>query len=288
MKIFSYERTVKNQIRLSFFGIKIKLSLQKNRLDVWRRLFFTMLAKNVVFFDKNIDVKKYDNIVPLGKNCEPATTYKNYYGAFMDSYIYNWALYSDKKKYIDSIIHPEKIFSGDIKFYQTSNSWECMVTNITFHSNSQPEELLDKDGNLIPEKKEKEFEDIKSKIKHLVSKSINTYKNPSKKLYMFTFDIDNPEEDSKLLTELYNFFESQDKNFDMLVILEQNKFCDELKKLEKSLPKLYIKTLCYFRERRPDKLCHHFEYYKGWAKIFREFQYLVPRKKSNRKLKCEK
>lgn len=287
MKLFSFERTIKNQIRLSFFGIKIKLSLGKNRLDVWRRLFFTMIAKKIVLFDKSIDIKNYDIIIPLGKNCELATTYKNYFHAFMDSYLYNWAFYKNKKGYFGSVINPEKIFSNGIEFHQDSNMWECLTTGVVFHSNSQPEDLLDKNGNLITEKKEKEFEDIKSKIKYLVEKSIKAYKNPSKKLYMFTLDIDNADEDIEYIRELYSFFESMDKNFDMAIIIEQDKLCDKLKEAQKAMPGLYIRTLCYFREREPEKICHDFEYYKDWAKIFREFQYLVPRKKSNKKLKSE-
>lgn len=287
MKLFSYEKTVKNQIRLSFLGVKIKLSLGKNRLDVWRRLFFTALSQKIAVFDKNIDVKKYNIIVPLGKNCELATNYKNYYRAFLDSYLYNWAYYKNKKDYVDSIIHPEKIFSDDIIFHQDSNMWECTKTGMIFHSNSQPEDLIDKNGNLIIEKKEKEFEDIKSKIKYLIEKSIKTYKNPAKKLYMFTFDINETDKDIELLKGLYDFFEQQDKNFDMLVIVERDKLCDKLKNLQMSLPKLYIRSLCYFRERQPEKICYCFDYYKDWAKIFREFQHLVPRKKSKRKLKSE-
>lgn len=287
MKIFSYEKTVKSQIRINFLGIKIKLSTRKNRLDVWRRLFFTFISQKIESFDRNIDIKKYDIVIPLGKNCELATTYKNYYGAFLDSYLYNWAYYKDKYRYIDSIIHPEKIFSENIGFLQDGNMWECSKTGVIFHSNSQPEDLLDKNGNLIIEKKEKEFEDIKSKVKYLVEKSQKAYKNPAKKLYMFTFDADNPDKDIEYLKSLYEFFESQDKNFNMLVIIEQDKFCNKLKEFQKGLPKLYIRTLCYFRERQPDKICHCFDYYKGWAEIFREFQYLVPRKKSKRKLKSE-
>ena len=83
-----------------------------------------------MLFDKNIYVKKYDIIIPLGKNCELATTYKNYIHAFMDSYLYNWVFYRNKKGYIDSVINPKKIFSNGIEFHQDNNMRECLTTGV--------------------------------------------------------------------------------------------------------------------------------------------------------------
>jgi len=287
MKFFECSITPNNKIKIEFLGIKIKISKGKNRFDVLKRIFFILFSKFLAFKNKKLKIKKYDLIIPLGKNCELATVYKYYLNSFIDSSLFNWASYRDKNKFVETIIDSSKIFSQQVDFIFDQNMWYCNETTIVFHGNALPEELMDQNGNVDNDKKEREFNAVKSKIKYLAQKNIECYKSPKKKLYIFTFNIGHSTDDINYLERLYEYFNSQNKQFDMVVIIEETKYDDVLKEFENKHTNLFFRTIPYFREINFNAVCYSFDYYKAWASIFREFQYLKKRKKSNKKLKCD-
>lgn len=287
MKFFSCGITPNNKIKLEILGIKLKISIKKNRFDVFKRRLFIIFAGLMAFLDKNIKVKKYEIIIPLGKDCELATNYKYFFSAMMDATLYNWSAYIDKKAFIEGIKHPENICSGEISFGEEHNTWRCMATTNLFHGNSQPEDLMDNQGNIIVEKRDREREAVINKVHYLIEKNDKYYHSPDKKLYMFTYNIENATQDIEYLKELYNYFKSCNDNFDMLVIIEKDKYCKELADFSNEFSNLYIREVPYFRDKTPDSICFTYDYFKCWARIFHEFRYLKARKKTDKKLKSE-
>lgn len=287
MKLFSCELTPNNKIKLVFLGIKLKISVKKNRFDVLKRRLYIIYSKLSAFFDKNIKTRKYEIVIPLGKDCELATNYKYFFSAMMDATLYNWSAYIDKKAFIEGIKHPENICSGEISFGEEHNTWRCMATTNLFHGNSQPEDLMDKNGAIIPEKRDKEREAVINKIHYLIDKNDKYYHSPDKKLYMFTYNIENVSEDTGYLKELYNYFKSCNDNFDMVVIVEEDKLSKELKDFESEFSNIYIRKVPYFRDKTPDSISFTYPYFRDWGRVFAEFKYSSARKKTAKKLKSE-
>lgn len=287
MKLFHYEKTKSDKILLYILGIKIQFNAGKNYFSVYKRNFYILVSKLLAGVDFSIKRRKYDEIILLGRDCEFATVYKYYHKSFVDSSLFNWALYNDKKEFFNAVKNPDVLFSENQEHIAEHNMWKCTKTGYMFHSNSRPEALLGKDGNVIPEKREAEKQSLLEKIKYLKEKNNNLYKSDCKKLYIFTFDFEEKKIDIEEIKELYNYFKNQNKNFDMTVILEKDKYDDEIKSFEQQFDDLFVRKICYFRTRKNTATCLDYVYYKNWADIFKEFSYKKARKKSNKKLKCD-
>lgn len=267
---------------IRFFGIKILINTKKNHLTQMKRKLSFLLYKLIFLITEK--TKKYSDIVILGRNCEIATCYTRIHG-YIESSLFCWSVYNNKEKFLTAIKNPQLIFSEEIDFLSDVNMWHCQKTDIIFHGSMRSEELLDKDGNLVEERVKQEKENTISKIKHLAQKNQKIYSSNEKKLYILTLDLETKEKDFDFINQIYNYLKTQNDNFDMVIIVEEKKYYDELKTLEAINKNLSIKQVPYFHCN--ESYDETFDYYKKWTKILTPLKVSKNKIKTKRKLKCD-
>lgn len=124
----------------------------------------------------------YDYIISIGMNCEIMYQIKEHIGA-VDSSLLSWAAVP-AKSLVKVLKNPKLIFSGEIEEWRECNMWHCQVTNITFHGQKAPAELLDTDGKPDETKIELEKQDTISRVKYLIDKFIHVARSKESKLYI--------------------------------------------------------------------------------------------------------
>ena len=76
--------------------------------------------------------KKYDHILSLGMNCEPAYRFSLSWG-FVDSTPFAWALSPTLPTFIRALREPESLGSDDFEWHKKSLLWKCRKTGMYFH-----------------------------------------------------------------------------------------------------------------------------------------------------------
>lgn len=79
-----------------------------------------------------IRAKKYDHVLSIGMNCEPAFRFALSW-RFVDSIPFSWASSIDLNQLTEAILHPELIGSNDFLFLDEVLMWRCNRTKINFH-----------------------------------------------------------------------------------------------------------------------------------------------------------
>ena len=101
--------------------------------------------------------RKYDHVLSLGMNCEPAFRFSLSWG-FVDSTPFTWALCSTPECLSDALRHPEHIGAEGFSYMTESQMWKCSRTGMSFHGNFKsklgnklpPQDVLDEDrDNLV-------------------------------------------------------------------------------------------------------------------------------------------
>lgn len=285
MKLFAFEKFYQNSYRVVIFGIKITLnssfSERKNKyFNILKAQLAKFLARICVI--KNKSQKKYPHIVTFGKNCELAIEITKAQNK-VESTLFSWSAYENKDVFLNAIKNPNIIFSQDASHLETINMFKCNATSIAFHGNKMPSELYDNDGTINKEKYEIEKQSTFDKIKYLADKNEKIYCSSEHKLYALSVDYKD-EQDIHFIKNLYNYLSTKNSNFDMLLIIENDKFCQELEKLQNEYKNLFIRKVCFFTKNEPIVL--PFRYHYDWMKIFTEFVSTAKNAKK-KKLKCD-
>ena len=76
--------------------------------------------------------RKYDHVLSLGMNCEPAYRFSLSWG-FVDSTPFAWALSPVLKTFIRVLHDPEALGSDDFDWHAKSLMWKCRKTGMYFH-----------------------------------------------------------------------------------------------------------------------------------------------------------
>jgi len=123
-----------------------------------RREFARM--KDLLFpriFLARIRRKKYDHVLSLGMNCEPAFRFSLSWG-FVDSTPFSWASSKDVAPFIEALRRPEHIACDGFSFLEDILMWKSEKTGITFHGRLEagadgpalaPEALADDKADLV-------------------------------------------------------------------------------------------------------------------------------------------
>lgn len=226
------EKTKAIDINLGFMKVSIK---KKNYLQkVWSYILnkFAFLYRNK---------RLYDYIVPLGDNCKYSTKF-HYFYKFVDSTLFNWAEIIDKNNLEEIIRHPENIYSEGSVYNEGRNMWICNKYNISFHGRSLPEDLL-VDGVIDETKKQEDFDELHSRLNYLIEKTQKIFASDKKKLFVYTYEEYDYDENPDFLRNLYKLMNELSSNFDFLVITHSDCRFDSLENLTKELPNFYVRTI---------------------------------------------
>lgn len=223
-------------------------------------------------------VKKYDEIITLGQNCELAFKIMQSFGA-IESYLFTWALVPPYHIF-DALENPSLIFSEEIVELKEVNMWRCSRTDLTFHGKSSVQ-ALDKDEK----KRDMEKQEVISRVRYLSDKLQKVLKSDKKKLFaieihndLFKFSIP---ELILYISKLFNVLNRLSSNFDLLIILGKDFNIDEIKSLQNN--HLFIRFVEYFAPYNQATTKSLMDLSSS-KKIFKEFQL----KTKLRKIKMKK
>ena len=107
--------------------------------------------------------KKYDHVLSLGMNCEPAFRFSLSWG-FVDSTPFSWASCKNLATLADVLRDPHRIGSDGFRWDVPSLMWRCIKTDITFHGK------LAGDAELTPAALEGDKADLVQRLAHLNDK----------------------------------------------------------------------------------------------------------------------
>jgi len=215
------------------------------------------------YIRRRLNPKKYDNIILLGYNCELAFQFFKYFKG-LESGLFNWTYSFSINDLIFVIKNFYLLLEGDIS--GPDPLWECANTKIRFHGRATQEALTD------PNAKEDDLQELKSRVKYLKEKFLNTLKVESTKLFIYKVS---SEDCSKvniankmraLTNEILNLSSGE---CEILFVVEKEFFTADLK--EKLFDnKIHIR---YVNKFAPDNLVVVRKYSDSkWKEIFAEFR----------------
>lgn len=222
-------------------------------------------------FYPNTSVKKYKYFIPFGMNCDFSTRFLHYF-KFNDSTFWNWVYAPDVDIQIEVWEHPEILFSAGQKFTSYGGGmWECLKTNLKFHSKNTYGYFVKADGILDKKLLEEDFEELSSRTKYLYEKTKRYLELKDKKLFTYNMmcsDYKNIDLYINKVKNLYDFIAQRTENFDFLLVVARQNYELTKKEIEKTHPQIYVRQVKSYYRGRQDLSIDRI----GWIKIFKEFQ----------------
>ncbi|MGN0014414.1 MAG: hypothetical protein ACI37T_03250 [Candidatus Gastranaerophilaceae bacterium] len=171
--------------------------------------------------------KKYDNIIPLGYNCEIAYRFYRHF-RFIESSLFAWVYINSFEELLNALKNLDSLAQGEL-FYENT-MFKCLNSGIYFHGKTSAEKITgDKENasKLIAS----DIEELRPRIKYLSDKLIKTINNGKSTLFIKKIspkEAIEPDMHDKI-SELYAFLEKFSKNkFDLLLITEKSFYNDFL------------------------------------------------------------
>ena len=124
--------------------------------------------------------KKFDHVLSLGMNCEPAFRFSLSWG-FVDSTPFSWGLFPNTRLLADVIRNPDSIGADGFSFRNDVLMWKCERTECFFHGR------LERIGGVDPDKKaiEEDKADLVQRLKYLNEKFTRVLSDESSKAIIF-------------------------------------------------------------------------------------------------------
>ena len=239
-----------------------------------------LFEKCKIFLKAFFNKKKYDNIIPLGYNCEIAYRFYRYF-RFIESSLFSWVYISSFSVLFNALNNIDIIASED--FIYENTLYKCTKSGIKFHGRMREEEFTDdEEKNKILMEQDKA--ELHSRLNYLKEKFIKTANDGKKNLYIKKISKSEAEEENsyKNMYEIYKFLKKFCKNdFDLLFVTEKSyfdKFIYSEKNIYTKCVEKYSPDDMVTDKRQGDKF--------GWNVIYTEFS---PKKRvwKKKKLKFE-
>lgn len=166
-------------------------------------------------------LKVYDNIIPLGYNCETAFRFYVHY-RFIESSFLTWVYIDDFDILLNALNNLENVATDDFIYEQAL--YKCVNSGIRFHGRTR-DKALSEDNEESRLLMAQDKEELRSRIKYLKEKFIKTASDGKKNLYAVKISKKDAERADirEKITKLYEFLNNFCKNkFDLLIITEKN------------------------------------------------------------------
>ncbi len=125
--------------------------------------------------------RKYDHVLSLGMNCEPAFRFSLSWGG-VESTPFSWSLCSDLRSLAEILRHPELTGSEGFSFVDTTLMWRCNRTGISFHG----KQMLPVDASTTaPELLAADKADLAQRLAYLNKKLTRILSDESSKAIIF-------------------------------------------------------------------------------------------------------
>ncbi len=224
--------------------------------------------------------KKYDNIIPLGYNCEIAYRFYKHF-KFIDSSLFAWVYISSFEMLMNALNNLDKLAQGELVYENTM--FKCLNSGIYFHGRTSASEFngeKEHDTSII----KSDIQELRPRIKYLSEKFLKLLNNGKNTLFIKKIsskEASNPNI-RKQIINLYDRLKTlSSNNFDLLLVTEQV-FFENLIFKEKNIHTRFVKKYSPDETVTDKKAGDKF----GWDVIFMEF---APKKRvwKKKKLKFE-
>lgn len=216
-------------------------------------------------------IRHYDRFISLGLNCETSFILHKRFGA-LESSLFQWAAIP-AENFIEVLKNLNCIYSGKIIEDAEANMWKCAVTNISFHGQHNPQQLLDEHGSRDKEKIRAELKDTMGRIRYQCEKFQIVAKSAETKLFILGlhpyFCPETKEECLNFIKELFALLQNIANNASLLVILEENLRTEEFTALDNDV-NFFIRFIDHFASYLSATDFEKMDI-PGYAKIYQEF-----------------
>lgn len=229
----------------------------------------------------NRPLQFFDEVIPMGANCETAFALKRFYGQLNSSF-FNWVLVKDMNLYFDFLNDfrqkENKIFSGSYHVGLKDRMFCCNRYKFSFHSNIDKKKYPFLKGETpLKHNQDLAYKELQSRINYLFEKLYKTLKSDKKILFIYkpfydsNIEVKNQEFINTLpeyITRLHNFLleNTSNKNFKLLVILE----ISDVSIIEKHLQPLSNLEIKYINQFAPTYKANNIFTY-GWYNILKDY-----------------
>lgn len=231
---------------------------RKRELDRIREILFPRVAI------ARLRQKKYDHVLSLGMNCEPAFRFSLLWG-FVDSTPFAWALYSRLNNMQKAIRNPGLIGSDGFEWNADTMMWRCRRTRGSFHGRLTPEQCS---ANPDSDVMDADRKDLEQRIKHLEEKFTRIISDESSKAIIFrlhTYEAQSEEANTAINDIQHALEERGARNYTLVVVTE-----NAVRGRIRPAPNRVIRTVRKFnpgnavvKEKLGDPV--------GWKALFTEF-----------------
>lgn len=171
--------------------------------------------------ENKLNVKKYENIIMMGENCEPAFQFKRHFD-FLESFPYNWCRIHNLEKFLKVFSDEKILWSNGVHHNLKTNMFMDYASEINFHGVRKPKEFNAYNEKDLEVQIEREFTDLKERTAHLLDKLHRVWNMNKSQLYVSALRIDDTKRISNFIDSLRNILNERTKNYELLIILNKN------------------------------------------------------------------
>ena len=198
--------------------------------------------------------------ISLGRNCEPALRFKEYYGA-VDSTLLTYAGFYDPMTLPSLLKDVHALLLDKLIPIDGADMFKCEKARLAFHCRHSFETLKTKEDWAAEEA------ECRSRIAHLIEKTHRIFKDARKKLFVLTV-WEPTEEAYAMVLQTADILRTLTVHYDFVIVTLKTKN-QKWQKNEK-YPELHFRFLTHFSPF--DKVVNPaFTDQKGWRRIWKEF-----------------
>ncbi len=198
--------------------------------------------------------------ISLGRNCEPAIRFKDYYGA-VDSTLFTYAGFYNPMTLPDILKNMDALLSDKFIPIEDIHMFKCEKARLAFHSRHSFDTLKTNEDRATEEA------ECRSRIAHLIEKTNRIFKDSRKKLFVLTV-WEPTEEAYAMVFQTADILRTLTANYDFVVVTLKTK--NRKWRKSKKYPEVHFRFVKHFSPF--DRVVNPaFTDQKGWQRIWKEF-----------------
>ena len=198
--------------------------------------------------------------ISLGRNCEPAIRFKDYYGA-VDSTLFTYAGFYNPMTLPDILKNMDALLSDKFIPIEDIHMFKCEKARLAFHSRHSFDTLKTNEDRATEEA------ECRSRIAHLIEKTNRIFKDSRKKLFVLTV-WEPTEEAFAMVLQTADILRTLTANYDFVVVTLKTK--NRKWRKNKKYPEVHFRFVKHFSPF--DRVVNPaFTDQKGWQRIWKEF-----------------
>lgn len=198
--------------------------------------------------------------ISLGRNCEPAIRFKDYYGA-VDSTLFTYAGFYNPMTLPDILKNMDALLSDEFIPIEDIHMFKCEKARLAFHSRHSFDTLKTNEDRATEEA------ECRSRIAHLIEKTNRIFKDSRKKLFVLTV-WEPTEEAFAMVLQTADILRTLTANYDFVVVTLKTK--NRKWRKNKKYPEVHFRFIKHFSPF--DRVVNPaFTDQKGWQRIWKEF-----------------